>query len=263
MTPKHIELAAACLARTRIELRPLDALAPELRPPDTDAAYALQHALHRHLQAHGFAQPTGFKIGCTTGVMQRYLRIEHPCAGGVFAHTVRQRDARFAHADFCRVGVECELAVTLGGNLDGTARYTRHDVGHAIDVVMAAIEVVDDRWIDYTAVDTPSLIADDFFGAGCVLGEPVRYLPHMDLAGIHGRMAVNGHGVGEGVGADILGHPLEALAWLANARARAGMHLARGQFVLLGSVVKTCWLAPGDRVEVELAGLGTASARFE
>ena len=35
-----------------------------------------------------------------------------------------------------------------------------------------------------------------------------------------------------------------------------------GAFVLLGSVVETRWLEPGDRVEVAVEGLGTASASF-
>lgn len=262
MTPEQIEQAAEQLARGRLNLQPMHALAPELRPPDAHAAYAVQHALHRRYQAAGLGRMSGYKIGCTTAVMQRYLRITHPCAGGVLERSVHRLDASLAHADFCRVGVECELAVTLGTDLAGPGPFTRDSVAGAIDCVMAAIEVVDDRWVDYTAVDAPSLIADDFFGAGCVLGEPVRYQPHMDLAGISGRMAVNGHGVGEGMGADILGHPLEALAWLASARTRAGGGLARGEFVLLGSLVKTRWLAAGDRVDVEVAGLGGVSARF-
>ncbi len=38
-----------------------------------------------------------------------------------------------------------------------------------------------------------------------------------------------------------------------------GGTLAAGEFVLLGSVVETRWVAAGDRVEIEIEGLGQAS----
>jgi 2-keto-4-pentenoate hydratase len=75
-------------------------------------------------------------------------------------------------------------------------------------------------------------------------------------------MAINGVEVGTGRGADILGHPLAALAWLANALAGRGRYLNAGEFVLLGSVVETRWVEPGDLVEIEIEGLGTALAEF-
>ena len=48
--------------------------------------------------------------------------------------------------------------------------YTENSVIEYVEAVMAAIEVVDDRWDDYHSVTTPTLIADNFFGAGCILG---------------------------------------------------------------------------------------------
>jgi 2-oxo-3-hexenedioate decarboxylase/2-keto-4-pentenoate hydratase len=127
--------------------------------------------------------------------------------------------------------------------------------------IMAAIEVVDDRYADFRALDAPSLVADDFFGAGCVLGS-AHPLAGLDPAALEGSMAINGEVVGTGLGRDILGHPLEALVWLANARAERGRSLRAGDFVLLGSLVETKWVAVGDVVEIDIQGLGTATARF-
>jgi 2-oxo-3-hexenedioate decarboxylase/2-keto-4-pentenoate hydratase len=59
-----------------------------------------------------------------------------------------------------------------------------------------------------------------------------------------------------------MGHPLEALAWLANLRARLGLGLRAGEFVLLGSVVETRWVGAGDQVVVEIEGLGEVRALF-
>jgi 2-keto-4-pentenoate hydratase len=78
-----------------------------------------------------------------------------------------------------------------------------------------------------------------------------------------GRALINGVEVGQGTGADVLGHPHHALAWLANHLAADGKSLRAGEIVLTGSLVKTIWLEAGDRVEMELAGLGSVSATFD
>ncbi len=196
--------------------------------------------------------------------MQRFLNIGNPCAGGVFAATVEHTGAALRHVDFHHVGVECEIAVRLAAPLPASgAPYDRTGVAHAVGACMAAIEVVDDRYEDYRSLDAPTLIADDFFNSACVLGAPVQNWRELDLACVGGRMAINGSDVGSGRGGDVLGHPLEALAWLANGLASRGRTLAAGAFVLLGSVVETRWVEAGDRVEIEIEGLGHASARFD
>jgi 2-keto-4-pentenoate hydratase len=255
--------AADRLRAARLARRRFDRLPEDCRPADEAAAYAVQDALHASLAAAGHGALAGHKIGCTTPVMQRFLGIPNPCAGGVFAPTVRHLEAEFRHADFLHVGVECEIAVRLAQDLPAKRTpYDRAAIGAAVGACMAAIEVVDDRYDDYRALDIPTLIADDFFNAACVLGAPVAAWRDLDLAGVRGRMTINGAEVGTGRGGDILGHPLEALAWLANALAVRGRCLEAGAFVLLGSVVETRWVAQGDLVEVEIEGLGTARARF-
>ena len=128
---------------------------------------------------------------------------------------------------------------------------------------MPAIEIVDDRWVDYGAVDTPTLIADNFFHAGCVLGPAVERWQDLDLAAVEGVTLIDGAEMGRGHGADVMGHPFEALAWLANALAARGTGIPAGAVVLTGSVVATRWLEPGARVVVELSGLGRAEVVFE
>ena len=104
------------------------------------------------------------------------------------------------------------------------------------------------------------MIADDFFAAGCVLGKAVARTNAPDLLKIVGRAIINGEEAGRGTGADVLGHPHNALAWLANHLAAEGKGLHAGQIVLTGSLVKTVWLNAGDSVKMELDGLGTVEA---
>jgi 2-keto-4-pentenoate hydratase len=122
---------------------------------------------------------------------------------------------------------------------------------------MAAIELVDDRYANFRTLGIPTLIADDFFDSGCLLGELVRDWRKLDLARLAGITYINGVEVGRGTGALVMGHPFEALAWLANTRAKHGLDpLKAGEFVTLGSVVETKWLDAGDEVRVEIDQLG-------
>jgi len=255
-----VRAAAAFLAEARLARTRMSGLPAGLRPADVAAAYRVQDALHGALAAAGLGPVAGYKIGCTTPVMQQYLKIDHPCAGGVFAARVYRDAARLRHGAFVRVGVECEIAVLLGRDLPPRDRpYAPAEVAPAVEACAAAIEIVDDRWVDYRAVDTPTLIADDFFNAGCVLGAPCRFDAAPDLVAVRGAMSVDGREVGRGTGTDALGSPLNALAWLASARGG----LRAGEFVLTGSMVQTYWAARGDACAVELEGLGAARVTFE
>jgi 2-keto-4-pentenoate hydratase len=254
---------AQLIGEHRIQRQRLPLLEPALRPADEAQAYLAQRALHAMLTPH-LGPVVGHKIGCTTHVMQAFLNIPNPCAGGVYQQTVHYSPARLRHADFVRVGVECEIVVRLGADLRaGPAAFTLDSVARAVDACMPAMEIVDDRYEDYRSIGTPTLIADDFFDAGCVLGPPVRDWRAIDLAAVVGVTEINGTEVGRGRGSDVMGHPFEALAWLANHLARRGQSLKAGEFVCTGSVVETKWLNPGDRVRMRMEGLGEVEAVFE
>jgi 2-keto-4-pentenoate hydratase len=247
-------LPAETIARARLDRTPLKALPESQLPADVAAGYRLQDAVHEYLTAHGHGPIAGYKIGCTTPVMQSFLNIPHPCAGGIFASTVR--DGEFALADFVRVGVECEIAVRLGRDLGGEP-VTVEQAAAAVGSCMAAIEVVDDRYEDFAGLGAPTLIADDFFGAGCVLGPEDSEFDPVRLRDVTASMSLNGIEAGRGAGTDVLGDPLAALAWLAGERL-----LLAGQIVLLGSVVKTVWLTEPTEVVVTNTELGRVTARF-
>lgn len=257
------ERAAQRIAAARLAGAPLGCLPESERPPDEAAAYRVQDRLHEILTRAGRGPLAGHKIGCTTPVMQRYLGIPNPCSGGVFARAVHASPAALAHGGFRRVGVECEIAVRIAVDLDpADAPFAADRMADIVEACMPAVEIVDDRYVDWRRTDAPTLIADDFFAAGCVLGAPVARGRWPDLASVTGTTRIGGCEVGQGRGADVMGHPFRALAWLANALAGRGRGLRRGEFVLTGSLVETRWLAAGDRVSVEIAGLGDVSAEF-
>jgi 2-keto-4-pentenoate hydratase len=254
--------AANTIASARRDRAPLQPLGPGLAPPDEASGYRIQEAVHELLAAD-FGALAGYKIGCTSAVMQRYLGIPHPCGGGVFTKGVHRSGLSLPAKDFVRVGVECEIAVRFAHDLaPQQAPFTADAAARAVEAYLPAIEIVDDRYADWQTIGAPTLVADDFFAAGCVLGEPVPRSAAPDLLDIVGRAVINGVEEGRGTGADVLGHPHQALAWLTNHLAAGGKALRAGQIVLTGSLVKTVWLKPGDRVTMELSELGAVQVSF-
>src|SRR6267378_7561498 len=237
-----IRAAAKTIAANRRNRTPLPPLAPDAAPGSEADGYRIQDAVHK-LMAADLGALVGYKIGCTSPVMQQYLDIPHPCGGGVFAKGVHKSGARLRAKDFVRVGVECEIAVRLGRDLViSEAPFTAEWVAEAIEAYLPAIEIVDDRYVKWETMGAPTLVADDFFAAGCVLGTPVARSAAPDLLSVTGRALINGVEVGQGTGADVLGHPHNALAWLANHLASEDKSLRAGEIVLTGSLVKTVWL---------------------
>src|ERR1700730_18528894 len=258
----NIRAAAKTIAAARRNRTLLEPLAGDAAPQTEAEGYRIQDALHGLLAAD-FGAMVGYKIGCTRAVMQQYLDIAHPCSGGVFAKGVHESGASLRAGDYVRVGVECEIAVRLARDLLPTeAPFTAEWVAEAIEAYLPAIEIVDDRYADWQTLGAPMLIADDFFAAGCVLGKPVARSAAPNLLEVAGRAVVDGSEIGRGTGADVLGHPHNALAWLANHLAADGNGLRAGEIVLTGSLVKTIWLTAGDAVVMELAGLGRVAVTF-
>src|SRR5205085_7435854 len=165
--------AAQTIATARRGRMPLAALPPDQMPDSEAEGYQIQRAVHDLLLPQ--AGPlVGYKIGCTSAVMQQYLDIPHPCGGGVFAKGVHESGAKLRFGDYVSAGVECEIAVRLARNLQPSeAPFTAEWVMEAIEAYHPAIEIVDDRYVEWETAGAPTLVADDFFGAGCVLGAPV------------------------------------------------------------------------------------------
>jgi 2-keto-4-pentenoate hydratase len=254
-----IQAATEILVRQRLSLSPTT-LHAEQRPAREEDAYALQAAVNALLAGTRLGVVAGHKIGCTTSVMQSFLGINSPCAGEVFSGTVLRGAGAVARSGYRKLGVECEIAVEIGRDIEPRPEaHTRQSVAAHVGAVMAGIEIVDDRYEDYRTLGVHTLIADNFFNAGCVLGAPVTNWRRLDLSALTGLMRINGSEVGRGTGAAVMGHPFEALAWLANARGMRGQGLRRGEFVFLGSLVETKWLNAGDSVAIEIEGLGEAS----
>jgi 2-keto-4-pentenoate hydratase len=259
-TDRHRQAAQRLLEQHRTR-QPFDALPDALAPRDVGDAYAIQEAF-RALRAERLGPTTGFKVALTSTVMQQMLRFYSPFAGPIHANLVHRSPAVLKFADYGRPGIECELAAYLGRDLPAEgAPYTREQIADAVETLMPAFELVDDRGADYQKISALilTLIADNAWNGGIVLGEPVTDWRGLDLAAIKGVLTMNGAVAGEGHGRDVLGHPFEALTWLTNTVAAQGKGMRKGMVVMTGTMIATKFVKPGDKLSFAVEGLGAVS----
>lgn len=241
----------------------ISAMPPALRPRDLPAGYALQDQVTALMSSRGRGATIGWKVGSTTPAMQRLLGVPQPVAGRMFEASRIAPGAVIDFGRYRRPAVECEIAVRLARPLDARAgALSIADVIDAVDSVHPAIELVDDRYGDFAAAGAPLMASDQFFHAGLVLGEAVSQWRGLDLAALRGSTWVDGREALVGTGADVLGHPLNSVAWLAGHLAGLGRRLEAGEIVSTGSLPLPCWAAPGQHIEIRIESLGAVGVRF-
>jgi 2-keto-4-pentenoate hydratase len=240
-------------------------LPAELAPASAEEAYAIQDCFVA-LRAEKRGAIGGYKIALSSAEMQRFVGVDRPQAGVMLASTLHRTPARVRAADYVHLIVEFEIAVQMAADLPAAdAPYTREGIVPFVRAVMPAIELADDRHADYSllARHPLELIADNGWNEGAVLGVPIRDWRALDLAAVRGIATINGAMVGEGVGAAAMGHPLEAVAWIANHLAAQGRGLVYRDVVITGSMITTKVARAGDLVRFSVERLGEIELRVD
>jgi 2-keto-4-pentenoate hydratase len=251
--------AAAYLIEAHRTRQRFTSLPEELAPRTAEEAYAIQDSYVAG-RAEKLGAIAGYKIALSSREMQRFVGVDAPQAGVMLASTLHRSPARVRAADYVRLIVEFEIAVQMAADMPAAdAPYTRESAAEYVGAVMAAIELADDRNADYSqlARHPLDLIADNGWNEGAVLGRPFADWRSLDLAALRGVATINGDVVGEGLGSAAMGHPFEALAWVANHLARESRGLVFRDVVITGSMITTKTVKAGDLVRFELERLGS------
>jgi 2-keto-4-pentenoate hydratase len=240
-------------------------LPPGIAPRTLAEAHAIQDAFVA-LRAQKLGGIAGYKLALTSPQMREFVGVREPQAGMMLESTLLRSPARVRAADYVRLIVEFEIAVQIGDDLPAADKpFSRERIAQAVGAVMPALELADDRNADYKALpEHPlELIADNCWNEGAVLGTPVSDWRGIDLSTVRGFARINGKEVGEGRGGDAMGHPLDAVAWLADHLASIGRALLRGDVVITGSIVTTKTVKPGDVVQFTVQHLGVVELRID
>ncbi|MFJ8598851.1 2-keto-4-pentenoate hydratase [Streptomyces shenzhenensis] len=248
--------ALADATRRRAPCDPVRALFDE---GDVASAYAVQRlGVQRGLAAG--RRVVGQKIGLTSPAVQAQLGVGQPDFGALFADMAVPEGGVVPAGRLIQPKVEAEVAVVLGSDLPHR-QCTVVDVLRAADFALPALEIVDSRvrdW-DISIVDT---VADNASCGLYVLGGAPVPLRDLNLTSVKMTMTRNGDVVSRGSGADCLGSPLNAVAWLASTLAERGDPLKAGDLVLTGALGPMTHAAEGDVFEARISTLGSVRVRF-
>ena len=231
---------------------------------DVTSAYAVQHRIIERRKTVGLndapARRVGRKIGLTSFAIQDWLGVSEPDFGVLLDDMVVLDGAEANTSHLLQPRVEAEVAFVLGGDIRGPG-VTAADVVRATDHVVPALEIIDSRIADWkiTYEDT---IADNASSGLFVLGNGPRKLIDTDLRCAGMALRKNGAVVSTGAGAACLGHPVNAVVWLANKLAEFGQGLRSGEIVLSGALGPVTDVEAGDWVRADIAHLGSVSVRF-
>lgn len=237
-----------------------ESLPRELSPQTMTDGYRIQAAIGECAAD----EVVGWKIAATSEAGQRHIHVDGPIAGRLFKSRVHRSPARFAMgANRMRVA-EAEFAFTLGSDLPPRDEpYTVSEVMDAVAELHPAIELPDSRFEDFTIAGSPRLAADDACAHWFVLGEAARAdWRSADLRTHATRLEINGQTVTTGSGADALGDPRTALAWLANAHAERGEGLLAGQVITTGVCGRPSPIDDGDRIVADFGLFGRAEVNL-
>ncbi|HEY3739456.1 MAG TPA: fumarylacetoacetate hydrolase family protein [Bryobacteraceae bacterium] len=253
-----IEDVVGLLSEARSLRKRVPGVPDEWKPADTRGAYEIQRALSEHWASSngGFA---GFKIACTSEIPQRQLGLSEPFFGRLIRGTVYESPLELDASRFFMRVIEPEFGFQISRDLrDGN--YTAEDMAASVAGVVPGIEIVDSRYDDWEKVGAHSLIIDNACHGGWLHG--AMSTSFEDLAEHRVRLLVNGREVTAGKGSAVLGHPLKALAWLANTLPQYGLALQKGDWVTTGVVTGLYYAQAGDEVVANFGPLGDVRVTF-
>ncbi len=260
MVDSRIRQAGQYQAEAYLARQTLDLMAQEFAPATQDEAYLVQREFVERL-SETRGRLGGYKVAYTSAKMREASGIAAPCSAFMFADTIVDSPAVLKSSDYVAPAIECEVGVRLSSEVPATgAPYTRENIAPHIESLMTAFEVVDRRpseapdGVDVAA----SAIVVNIHNGGAVLGPAVTDWQGIDLVAARGTMSINGSQVGEGLGSDVMGHPIEALVWLANSLAERGESMPAGSIVITGSIIPPVALSAGDTATISIEGLGEA-----
>ncbi len=254
MDPRQCQACSDLLVRHWRAHTRLEALPPDLLPGSRVEAYAVQACIECMSDAPLF----GWKIAATSLAGQRHIGVDGPLAGRLLAERV------IADGGNCPLGnnlmrvAEMEFAFRMGRDLPPRAApYAVDEVLAAVESLHPAIELPDSRFSHFERVGMAALIADNACAHYFVLGPAASAdWRGLDLAAHPVTGSRNGTVAETGIGANVLGDPRLALAWLANELSDHRLTLKAGQVVTTGTCAKPLAIAAGDRLDGDFGPLG-------
>ena len=222
-----------------------------------EQAYAIQDALRAALEERG-ERSIGWKLGATSPSGQAVMGVKEPASGFLLPGRYAS-GAEVPVSAFADLRVEAEVAFRMRAKLAGPG-VTAATALLAVESAVPALELLDFMFSGKPRA--ADFIANSVIGKAIALGAPPVPVEGLDLAREEVVFEHNGDVVGTYTAAEVMGNPLNALAWLANHLASRGLALKPGDVVMSGAISKMLRPKAGDTIRARFARLGSVSVKL-
>jgi 2-oxo-3-hexenedioate decarboxylase/2-keto-4-pentenoate hydratase len=202
----------------------------------------------------------GFKVGFTNIPVREKMGLPDSTYGYLLDSMVLPSSGPIPMAEFVAPKIETEICFRLGKDLAGPG-LTIDQVIDATDAVCASFEVCDARIRDWKC-PYPDFFADNGFSARIVLSGHWVPVGQVDLLGETVVLRKDGEQIAEGKGEMALGHPANAVAWLAAKLALRGRNLKAGMVVMTGTLTPIIPIVTGASYVGSFSTLGSVEKAF-
>jgi 2-keto-4-pentenoate hydratase len=231
---------------------------------DERLAYKVQDAfLKKQMVKQG--PLAGYKIALTSPQILQQTGLKGPCYGPIRKKRVFEHKATVRADRWTRLGVELEVVFVMGANVPAPKDrpYDRDSIAPYVGEARAGFELIEDRGADYSRLAVNPLIMDAGWNGGSLLAKANPNWRNLEIDKLDGSISFDGTIVRTGHSGDVLGHPHNALAWLANKLGEHGKTLKKGMIVSSGSMVACQFVPPGSTATGKIEGLGDVTLKYE
>jgi len=233
-------------------------LPQSLMPKDFDEAYKIQQIFQRN---SGRGDLGGFKIALASKVQQELCGIDHPIAGGIFANEIKTSPAIFELQNFHGLGLEFEIAVTISDDLKPEmGPFNNQNIIRYIKSLSPAFELIIDRDADYSNINPLSMITDNAWCSGVVLGKELADWTNLDLDTIQSKLFWNDEIPQNAMIKDA--KPIDSLLWVSNLLTSLGRTIPKNSVIITGSVIKTRAPKKGDSIIYNVGNLSEVEIKI-
>ena len=250
-------LAAQELLRQQQQAEGFTGLDDSFAPKDVMEAYATQDDLIDIQCQLRHTAVSGYKIAITTPVMREFVGFDDAISGCVLADTVFQSGHAVVAKKHQHLIIEFELALQFATDVpERKAPWTADSILDFIACAYPSLEIADDRHAVYADLKHHffSLVAENAWNHGAVLGSRIEKKQFSDLWQATGTAYADDQAIGSGHSRDVMGHPLQAMAWIANHFQQRGRRFKAGQWVTTGSWLASFFPLPGQHLRFDIAG---------
>ena len=229
-----------------------------LMPKNLNEAYKIQEIFQKN---SGRGELGGFKIALASKVQQELCGIDHPIAGGIFANEIKSSPETFDLDNFHGLGLEFELAVTLSDDLKpGMEPFDKNNIKQFIKSLSPAFELIIDRDADYSNINPLTMITDNAWCSGIVLGKELSNWEKLNLDVIRSQLLWNDEAPQDAMIKDA--NPLESLSWVSNLLTSLGRTIPKDSVIITGSVIKTRAPNKGDPIIYKVEDLSEVEIKI-